>query len=928
MTTADEILAGAVEATSEGATQDKVLRIDNELRTISIPSTVKLLGVESDEDVNVIKFEMPRHYEEVDLSTFSVRVNYMNANGDGDIYKVTDLVADEEKMTFSWLVGRTASMYKGDTRFVVCLKKLAEDSVKKQEYNTTVASLPVLQGLEPNEQLVQRYPDIIEQMLKFMEAPISPEEVGKAVEEYLKKNPIGGATINDEEVSAGSVWSSQKTSTQIDEKVSAHNIDPNAHTDVRELISGLTNRLNALADSDDTTLDQLSEIVAYIKSNKTLIDAITTSKVSVSDIVDDLITNSSNKPLSAAQGVKLKALIDAIVPITVDSVLSSTSTNPVQNRVVLNGLNEKENKGAARGVQIGSNSYTPNESGMIDLSGALSDTNAVLYTAQTLDDAQKAQARENIGAADEALQNVLVGSETGNPIAVDDAFASPLRGLTVYGKSTQDGTPTPDAPVPIVSAGEGGNVTVKVTGRNILDLRASKESVTYSGVTYTRNADYSFTRTGTATDTTGNVWMVGGYLVKPKADLSNVFCVLLKGVKYSIKDCILFTISLSGVSLTAQGPNFVPKEDMYITGVRNEVFVMDKTYNDIVYPAVYVGEKTLQYEPYREQLLTLPTPNGLPGIPVTSGGNYTDQSGQQWICDEIDLKRRVKVQRVNRLKLDGLSWTYQSTATNKNDAFSSSIPASQAGITRGYSLCQYAVFDGIAYDIEMKESCRCYVWNKSVAIQFKAGSGINSVDAFSEWLKTRPDASISYCLATPIETPLTPAEIAAYKALTIYAPDTVVQASDGAGVKLEYQRDVNIATNWKPTVNQLNTDVGQLKSDVNQLKSNVNAKINQSDALTLEEILASTNLTNKVASAEAVKAIKNDVYTLKQGNFYTEQNKGNTMPAAYGGFVRISGQSWPGSFVGDTYYLGVDADSTAYSGAQINGAKQVTWKTL
>ena len=518
MTTADEILAGAVEVTSEGATQDKVLRIDNELRTISIPSTVKLLGVESDEDVNVIKFEMPRHYEEVDLSTFSVRVNYMNANGDGDIYKVTDLVADEEKMTFSWLVGRTASMYKGDTRFVVCLKKLAEDSVKKQEYNTTVASLPVLQGLEPNEQLVQRYPDIIEQMLKFMEAPISPEEVGKAVEEYLKKNPIGGATINDEEVSAGSVWSSQKTSTQIGEKVSAHNIDPNAHTDVRELISGLTNRLNALADSDDTTLDQLSEIVAYIKSNKTLIDAITTSKVSVSDIVDDLITNSSNKPLSAAQGVKLKALIDAIVPITVDSVLSSTSTNPVQNRVVLNGLNEKENKGAARGVQIGSNSYTPNESGVIDLSGALSDTNAVLYTAQTLSDAQKTQARENIGAADAAM--------------------------------------------------------------------------------------------------------------------------------------------------------------------------------------------------------------------------------------------------------------------------------------------------------------------------------------------------------------------------------------------------------------------------VSQLKSDVNAKINQSDALTLEEIMASTDLTNKVASAEAVKAIKNDVRTLKQGNFYTEQNKGNTMPAAYGGFVRISGQSWPGSFVGDTYYLGVDADSTAYSGAQINGAKQVTWKTL
>lgn len=89
---------------------------------------------------------------------------------------------------------------------------------------------------------------------------------------------------------------------------------------------------------------------------------------------------------------------------------------------------------------------------------------AVLYTAQTLDDAQKAQARENIGAVDAARQNILVGTETGNPIALDDAFAAPLRGLTVYGKSTQDGTPTPDAPVPIVSAGDSGSITVKGDG--------------------------------------------------------------------------------------------------------------------------------------------------------------------------------------------------------------------------------------------------------------------------------------------------------------------------------------------------------------------------------------------------------------------------------------------------------------------------------
>lgn len=70
-------------------------------------------------------------------------------------------------------------------------------------------------------------------------------------------------------------------------------------------------------------------------------------------------------------------------------------------------------------------------------------------------------------AALKKRQNVLVGSETGNPISCNDAYSAPLCGLTVYGKSTQDGTPTPDAPVPIVSAGDSGSVAVKMTGKNL-----------------------------------------------------------------------------------------------------------------------------------------------------------------------------------------------------------------------------------------------------------------------------------------------------------------------------------------------------------------------------------------------------------------------------------------------------------------------------
>ena len=112
---------------------------------------------------------------------------------------------------------------------------------------------------------------------------------------------------------------------------------------------------------------------------------------------------------------------------------------------------------------------------------------------------------------------------------------------------------------------------------------------------------------------------------------------------------------------------------------------------------------------------------------------------------------------------------------------------------------------------------------------------------------------------------------------------------------------------------------------VSSLKTDVDAKINQSDALTLEEIMASTDLSKKVASAEAVKSIKNNVGSIKSGGFYSEKTKGNTMPADYGGFIRISGKSWPGSYYSDTYYVGVSSSSEAFLGIQINGAKQITW---
>lgn len=204
------------------------------------------------------------------------------------------------------------------------------------------------------------------------------------------------------------------------------------------------------------------------------------------------------------------------------------------------------------------------------------------------------------------------------------------------------------------------------------------------------------------------------------------------------------------------------------------------------------ASEATSYEPYHTpHTLTIPTPNGLPGIPVSSGGNYTDEQGQQWICDEVDMEHGLYVQRINELAFDQLSFSYEKTPVNHNDTFIASIDEQLSGTETGHAMCQYAYFDGVSYELAMQEDCRCHVWRNNVTIQFRDSVGVNTLEAFAEWLISHPKASISYVLATPIETPLSEADIAAYRALATYGPTTILE-TDGAGMKLDYQRDVNI----------------------------------------------------------------------------------------------------------------------------------------
>lgn len=398
------------------------------------------------------------------------------------------------------------------------------------------------------------------------------------------------------------------------------------------------------------------------------------------------------------------------------------------------------------------------------------------------DEAADAKATGEAISAVKARQNILIGSETGNLVSCNDAFAAPLCGLTIYGKSTQ----------------------VSTTGAQLISLNDSYGVTTINGVTKTPIGISAWKLEGISKENA---------IIYPYSSLT--FLSLSKGdyvfsVFGTSKAKARYTIIGRGSSAyiqTGRSQKISIQEDVKLTF--NFIIENGVESNGILMLMLNSGSTSLPWEPYtggkpspspdypqeiesagdggsvavtlsdgngKTQTLTLPTPNGLPGIPVTSGGNYTDPQGQQWVCDEVDLERGVKVQRVNVVDLSTcvISGTTNFAVTKRHSIILPLVGRDH----RSGALCNKLQFIASF----TKDTPHFYVSKNNVFIFIP-------IDAKNP---EEGEYILFYVLATPIETPLTPAEIAAYKALTAYAPDTVVQASDGAGIKLDYQRDVNL----------------------------------------------------------------------------------------------------------------------------------------
>ena len=369
----------------------------------------------------------------------------------------------------------------------------------------------------------------------------------------------------------------------------------------------------------------------------------------------------------------------------------------------------------------------------------------------------------------------VVCEAEGTAIAVDDASDMPIQGMRIFGKSTQDGIPTPDAPVEIKSV---ESPTVTVAGKNLLKPKYGVGTHVINGLSFTVNPDGSVTLNGTPTaptalnferhDMVGNVILTGC----PIGGTTRTYRITADCYKNNVFSSTTFDLG-EGVEIDPAKADYVIFNIYANTGT---------VFNNLVFHPMLrlASDGDASYEPYKP-FQTVATAKPLRGIPVTSGGNCTDSNGQQWICDEVDLERGVYVKRIEQavakleqvgiLPDNGMSYS-TIHVTNKLPVSSTDFMCDKARVVR-YSSARISPGD-------IYENVANFVF-------------VDEANATLESMKKKFDgAVIQYILNKPIETPLSEAEITAYRALHTNKPNTTILNDSGAHMYVEYAADTKL----------------------------------------------------------------------------------------------------------------------------------------
>lgn len=382
---------------------------------------------------------------------------------------------------------------------------------------------------------------------------------------------------------------------------------------------------------------------------------------------------------------------------------------------------------------------------------------------------------------------------TGDVIAVKDASNQQLAGLNLYGKTTQNGTPTPTSPVPLESAGESGSIGVTVAGKNLLgrDNTNIKDGEVLNGITFSDNGDGSFTINGQCTEvfvkTIGEVILPAGTYVYSchNGSISGMAYQL-----YSINADGTLNTSLATVSTDTQNVSFTIDQT---TKVRSRFFanIGANPSNLVAKVQIEAGEVATEWEAHKPlQTLTASTPNGLHGI-----GD---------VCDEIDFARGVRVQRFHEVDMGTLTiqWVEavkQFFAYLPTDKPMKGVPDNATAIK---AFCT-------AYPVDAFAKRSNYDYVITAPTNLSTNVRIND-KRYGEGQATEMKAALSgvkliYELAQLIEIPLPAEELAAFAALHSHKPNTTAFNDGGAEMKLAYNADTKLYIDNK--INELATAI-------------------------------------------------------------------------------------------------------------------------
>ena len=411
---------------------------------------------------------------------------------------------------------------------------------------------------------------------------------------------------------------------------------------------------------------------------------------------------------------------------------------------------------------------------------------------------QIGQNKADIAGLAEDITDLAPGikiTATGTDITIKDAAEGrELRGLRVFGRSEQGEGPSPDNPQEIESVGGTGNIEVAIQGKNLLRGRLYHAKYS-SGIGFIYNEDEMVLPYAPSKENDGI-----GYIVPCEPGKRYTFSVSNpnKNAAVGISEYKTFedakkhqnaigyrTVALPETSYTSksQGVLLCVLAAKWTDG---NTSLHECTVSELL--QLELGSNVTAYEhPKTLQSITLQTPNGLPGIPVTSNGNYTDAKGQQWVCDEIDLEREKYIERRWQKVFDGSEdWRIYSSSRFKGYMIDGILPFSdsrRAGFCNMFTVSENteiieSIWLGVGNSILYTVSNRFY----DESLEDK---GLANWKAF---LAENPMKVMTY-LDTPIERGLTPEEIAAYKALRTYSPTTVVSNDAGCHMETTYTAD-------------------------------------------------------------------------------------------------------------------------------------------